>query len=483
MNLKQEFEEADDIKLLLNIGAGFDIPTGQYITGIHGESILLGGLGWLTAVVGRGNTFKTTIEVFQMLSVCDKLMSTCGTSMSSYDTEMNVHRFRLKTMTKWFKHLWDKDILNDGTWVITDKIKYYGDKWFEKLKSFLESKLKNKKELTATAPFWNRDRTGPVKVTIPTFSMVDSISEFETSDVAKIQDENLLGESGGNLIHARQGLAKTRFMMEIPTLAGANNHFFLLTAHLGEVFNMAAGPYAPPPIKKLQHMPQNEKIVGVTNKFFFLMNNCWHAVSARPLINASTKAPEYPRDSDENNDTGNTDLNIVTLKQLRGKSGPSGITLEVIVSQTEGVLASLTEFNYIKDMDRFGLGGNLQNYYLEIYPEVKLSRTTVRRKLEEDEKLKRAMNITSELCQMHQYYRGMKHELCTATELYEGIKQLGFDWDFILEKTRGWYTLNNDDHPSLYFLSTLDLCRIVKGTYFPYWMNDDKSIKKEFLKK
>ena len=52
------FKEIDAFKIMYNVGCLLDIPTGTYIKGAHGESILNGGLGVLTAIAGRGNTFK-----------------------------------------------------------------------------------------------------------------------------------------------------------------------------------------------------------------------------------------------------------------------------------------------------------------------------------------------------------------------------------------------------------------------------------------
>ena len=482
--LQQNFEPSVNVKILINVGACFDIPTGTFVKGKYGESLLLAGLGWLTGIVGGGKKFKSTIEHYQTLSAADRIASTSDTSIGTYDTETNTHHHRLVKMSQKFESFKNIDIISDGKWVITDKTVYYGDKWFEILKDFTNKKIENKKSLMVETPFLDRTGKDNLKILLPTFSEIDSISEFETSDIAKIQDENLLGESGGNTIHMRQGLAKTRMLMEIPTIAGSANHFFLITAHLGKDLQVASGPYSAPPEKKLQHMKMGDKIKGVTDKFFFLMSNCWWASSAAVLFNQSTKAPEYPRDPQENKDSGSTDLNIVSLKQLRSKSGPSGYTLEIIVSQSEGVLPSLTEFHYIKNSDRFGLEGSLVDYKLSLLPDVSLSRTTVRGKIDSNKKLRRALNITSELCQMHEFYRGLKEGvLCTPKELYEGIKEKGYNWDFILENTRGWWTVNNDKHHE-YFLSTMDLCLMRIGDYHPYWLEDDKvTIKKQFLNK
>ena len=481
--LNQGFTEIPDVKVMLNIGALLDIPTGTYLKGKHRENLLLGGLGSLTGVVGIGNSFKSTIMHYMMLSAADKLLSTSITSMSTYDTEVNVHKSRLRSFTQNFDSFKGKDILEDGTWVVTDKVQHRGDEWYELLKKFTDNKVEkgNVKSLTFDTPFLSRDKESYLKVIIPTFSEVDSFSAFDTADVVKMQDENKLGESGGNMIHARQGLAKTRLLMELPHMSSKCNHFILMSAHLGKEVQLASGPYAPQPTKKLQHMKAGDKIKGCSDQWFFLLSNCWQTTSVTPLVNQTTKGPEYPSDSNDNT-SGDMDLNLVTIKQLRSKSGPSGYSVELVVSQREGVLPSLTEFHYIKDMDRFGISGTLQHYTLDLYPDCKLSRTTVRSKIDNDNKLRRALNITSELCQMREHYRGLEEELCTPAQLYEYLIKEKFDMDLILGRTRGWWTINNDNHPSLYYLSTMDLVDMRNGKYWPYWMNDDKTIKKEYLK-
>lgn len=481
--LKQDFDRPLPVKLLFNIGACLDIPTGYFVRGIHGQHILLGGLGAITAVVGRGNRFKSTIIHYMMLSAMNRIYSTTETSANTYDTEINVHEHALNRLVMQFEYLKPLNILLEGIWSITDKTLYHGNQWYERLKVYLKAKRQNEKELSVTIPFFDRDGKTPLKTIVPTFCEVDSFSEFETEDVAKMADENELGESGGNTIHMRQGLAKTRFLMEAPVLFNGHNHFLLLTAHLDDSIQVASGPYAPQPVKKLQHMKMGDKIKGVTGKFFFLMNNCWHASTAVPMVNQGTKGPEYPRSPDDNI-AGDVDLNEVTLVQLRGKAGPTGYSVPVIVSQSEGVLPSLTEFHYIKcfkdrQFDRFGITGSLQNYNLDLLPDVKLSRTTIRNKLSTNPTLRRAVNITAELCQMYQYHRNLSDVLVSPQELYDDLKKQGYDWDVLLN-TRGWWTVNDDKHPIPY-LSTLDLVmmhsknKLHPDAYFPYWMNIDKS--------
>lgn len=485
--IKSNLTPAPAVKLLLNIGATMDIPTGFYVRGHRGNRVLLGGLGQLTGMTGIGNSFKSTIMHFMMLSAADRLCSTTETSMSTYDTEINIHEHHLHELTQQFVSFKGKNIINDGTWVITDKTVYYGDEWFEKIKEYLDNKKKNAPKITYVTPFMDRNGE-PLSVVLPTFSEVDSFSTFETSDVAKIQDENELGASGGQMIHMRQGLSKLRFLMEMPNLGGATNHYTLLSAHLGKETAIASGPFAPPPTKKLQHMKQGDKIKGVTDQFFFLTNNFWQTQSVAPLTvgDYSSKTVMYPRDK-EDNSKGEVDLNVVSIKLLRGKSGPSGTSLDLVISQKEGLLPTLTEYHHLKTQEDEWFNGNKQNFRLDIYPDVNLSRTTIRGKIENDPKLCRAINITSELCQIKTCLKEYKHLMLTPKELYDKLKEKGYDWDFILGNTRSWYTLDDDKHPTLYPLSTLDLLCMATDIphehYHPYWLEDDnKTVKKEFLK-
>lgn len=471
MILRPTFTPAPSIKILINIGALLDIPTGFYLTGKYGESILNGGLGALTGVVAIGNNFKSTIMHYMMLSAASKISYATDTSMSTYDTEINIHEHTLNKFAKKIDLFAERDVLADGTWTITDKTIYYANEWFELLKEFLNHKKKNHDKIMVETPFIDRDGK-LLRIITPTFGEVDSLSEFETADVAKIKDDNELGESGGNTIHMRQGLAKTRFLMDMPILSNANYHFMLITGQIGKQLQIATGPIPQAPTKKLNYLKNGDTIKGVTDKFTFLMSNCWHAYNATPLLNQSTKGPEYPRNPDDNT-SGDTDLNIVSLRQLRSKSGPSGIVIDIIVSQSEGVLADLTEFHYIKNEDRFGISGTLQHYALDLMPDVKLSRTTIRSKLNENPKIRRALNITSELCQMKNLWRDVdKSLLCEPKELYQDLINLGYDWDVLLN-TRGWWTINNDKQP-IPFLSTMDLLKMRKNLYYPYWLAEDK---------
>lgn len=466
MDLRPNFELAPLVKLMINVGALCDVPTGSYLKGKFGEHILNGGLGILTAVVGIGNNFKSTFADFLLLTAASRFK---GSYINHYDTEVNIHEDHKRKFYQKIAGFNGEDLLTSGRWTITDKTLYTGDEYYDKMKDYQLAKKKNAATIMITTPFLDRDGKSRMKVIQPTFRSIDSFSEFVTQDVIKMQDENELGESGGNTIFMRQGLQKSRFLMEVPGNASAAYDYITLTAHIGTEFSM--DPRNPPP-KKLQHLKGGQKIKGAPEKFTFVTNNCWHCYNAAPLINQGTKSPEYPR-SPEDDLVGDTDLNVVTIRQLRNKSGPTGMAIEILVSQQEGVLPSLTEFHYIKENERFGLEGNVQNYVVSLAPHHKLSRTTVRGKLDKNFDLRRAVNICAELCQMTDLWHHLDQRLlCTPKQLYDDLKARGYDWEILLN-TRGYWVSEDKEDEEPPFLSTMDLLLMRAGIYVPYWYSKE----------
>jgi hypothetical protein len=470
-NILPNFEEIDFIRPLINVGALFDIPTGNYHFGMYGESILNGGVGLMTGIVGIGNNFKSTVMHYLMLVAASRFEFT---KMVTYDTEMNITRGRLQRLAAFVGGHKLKDVVYNGVWQITDRTIYFANEWYEKLKDFMDTKVKNKKKFLRNTPFVSYDKKSFIQWMIPTFGQCDSFTEFETSDVGAMQNDNELGDSGANTIHMRQGLAKIRFMSDVLKRASQANMPMFLTAHVGKDIPMdpRAGP-----VKKLQFLKNGDKIKGATDKFNFLPTLVLQCQNAAPYTNKTTRAAEYPLDTADNHNEGDTDLNIVTVISLRNKSGPTGHVLPLLVSQRDGVLGSLSEFHYCKTDDRWGLEGNDQNYAMSLRPQAKLSRTTVRGKIDSDAKLRRAVNISAEMLEIKNFWHHIDEGLmCTPKQLYDDLNAMGYDWDVLLD-TRGWWTLNNTDPTHKPFLSTMDLLRMRKGIYHPYWLaNDNKTV-------
>ncbi len=482
MNLKPPLKAIAPHKTLFNIGATFDVPTGYWTTGHHGEKILLGGLGPMTAISGPGKMYKSTIGHYQVLSAMAKIWPAVATSCSTYDSETNIHTNRLKKFAEAFPQFNGCDIIDEGYWVISDATSYQGDEWYANVRKFMNEKRKDAKNLQVLLPFPDKDGN-PLYEMIPTFSQLDSLTAMRINAAIDIMDKNNIGDSGGSHVFMREGLGKAQMLHELPGLGAGAKHYIISTCHIGNNNTMSSGPGTAPPKKQLQFLQTDTKLKGVTGEFLYQQHNLWMVTNCVLLWNKDDKTPKYPKRQGEAV-PDDTDLNLVTIQNLRCNAGPNGFKLDIVVSQTEGVLPSLTEFVQLKDYDSFGFDGNDRTYSLFLLPEEKLQRTTVREKIDNSAKLRRALNITSELAQMWQFHKGMlEHVLIGPDVLATKLKERGYDIDWILENTRGWWTYNND-HVSSYFLSTLDLVNMAQGLYHPYWLEDDfKTIKKAYLRK
>lgn len=476
MSIFNTVTRSEPIKPCFNIGAGFDIPTASVLAGKYGETILNGGYTIFNGMAGTGNVFKSALIDWMELAAMDRIHYALDVMPASlkYDTEINKNESHLEGFAKEFPSFKEINPIDTGDMVVTDKSKYSGNKFFEIMKETLKTKEADKSRITL--PFLDRDHKSLITCKMPTFGAVDSLTEFDTDTERAMGENNELGESGANTLFMKSGLFKTRFLMELSPIIHNSLHFMGMVAQIGQEISIQSGPMPVAPKKTLGAMKNGEVMKNVTSKFSFLTSVLYQPISAKGLFNGSRiiDGPMYPieksdRDFKAQNDN---DLFEITLKCLRNKNGPTGFTMTVILSQSLGVQRELTEFHFIKER-RFGLEGNLQNYAVVLYPDVKLSRTTVRRKLMEDYRLRRAVNIVAELLQ----FRDLKPVAlarddvnCSPEELYKDLKTQGFDWDVLLE-TRGWYCPNNDDPKLIPFLSCIDLLRMRKGLYFPYWMD------------
>lgn len=480
MLLRPSLEPADEIKPLVNVGATLDVPYGYYLKGMHGENILNGGASFGIGVVGKENMFKSTFMEFLFLTVCARMGIR---SMDIYDTEMNVHRVGLMRFIRRIEQFHGEDIFASGRLVLTDGTKYFGNKWYEVMKDYFKSKIeayqKGQKEAYVELPFVSGLSHARIRIPVPSATAMDSFSEFKTEDVMDIADKNEIGDSKRNTIHMRQGLSKYAFLSEMPYYLNSASHWLFMTAQLGK--EMMQDPYASPTANvRLQHLRNNDKIMSVTRKFTYLTTDCFHVIHASVLRNQGSKGPEYPRHPGDEVPM-DPDLNMIQVQNLRGKAGMSGQIHEILVSQKDGILPTMTEFNYLKK-NKHGIEGNDRSYALELYPDCKLSRTTVRSKIDDDARLRRAMNITSELLQHEMLNNMVLAEVVPPAQLRMDLEKAGYNWDQLLD-TRGWWAPVgvHDDIP---FLSTKDLLLMRTGEYIPYWMSDSdkEKIKKHFNK-
>ena len=465
MGTMNRFNPGPALRPLLNIGFPFDILTGRYIKGKHGENILNGGQAHITGIGGRGNTYKTTIALHMLLTILDRYTQAEG---FVYDTEISLTYARLHQLARHMLHLGQLSLEDSERFLLTDKTVMIGNEWFDNFREIAKERRANPKDIMLTTPFI--DRKGEY---IPAFNpltgLMDSLSQMDVQVVETMYDKSQVGESGLNVEALKGAAAKAQMITQLPGLTGSAGIYLMMSAHMGDEHQL--DPYAPS-TKKLTFLKGNVKFKRVPEPFTFLTNNCWFCSRASVLVNKTTKAPEFPLSKDDDL-KGDTDLMVVTLQNLRGKSGPTGMPIDVVVSQREGLQRGLSAFWYLKNNNKYGIGGNDRSYYVELRPDVTLQRTTVRPKINEDRLLQRALEITAEMCQIrnlwHDYDRDL---LIEPSELYSKIKEKGYDWDILLN-TRGYWMFNEDvSDDTLPFLSTMDLLELAAGRYEPWWYKD-----------
>lgn len=476
MSISNYYRPAPHLMPMFNLGCLIDLQTGDYHEGRFGESILNGGLPNVVGVVARGNTFKSVFMHWMHLMVLARYLSTMGVI---YETEISGFIGRIIQLSQSIPGLEGMDVQELGRLILTntitpreDKKPNLGDLWFEDTKNFWEFKRKGGKEYTRTLPFIERKTGEMMKTVLGTIHEIDSLSMFTTSPVQNMHDDNVIGDKGNNTDNMRDALIKTQMLMQLPALTGSSGGYVMMSAHVGDDIPM--DPRMPPP-KKLDTLKQG-KIKNTPEKFTFLTNVCWYLSNAKNWWNQTTLSPEYPRSPGEEL-KGDSDLKIVSAVALRLKSGMSGMPFELAISQSEGILVGLTEFNYCKTF-KFGINGlGKPNFALELFPDLNLTRTTLRKKFRETPELRRAMEITSELCQLNNLPNWQRLDVrykCNASDLYEDLKKLGYDWAILLN-TRGYWVYEEDkSETTLPFLSTMDLLKIRAGEYHPYWLAEDK---------
>jgi len=459
--------QAAMLRPMFNIGCLLDIPSGRPYVGKHGETIVNGGEANFDGIVGMPNLGKTGLSLFIKGTILQRYIST---ALAVHDTENTLSVERLGDLLRQFGFDLD-EFLAAGRLAFSDAGVYIGNEWFEVIKGISADRRKDP-SLVRTTPFFDHRSKENVKTITGLLILLDSLSGLNTDAVERMFDKGEIGEKELNMVAMRGAMAKSQMIDQMIGVTAPGGIFLTATAHVGQEHQL--DPYKPNP-RKLRYLKQGEKIKKIPENFLFLTHTTYQCTSLDLLLDPDKK-PEFPRD-DHEEATGSTDLNAVSVLILRCKSGPSGYTFRVVVSQSEGVKVGLTEYLHLKDRNYFGLsdskGGNAKgatNFRLDLLPDVNLTRRSIRGKIDDSPALQRALTFTSELQQIRELWTHVEPELfCKPKELYEDIKALGYDWDLLLN-TRGYWMYQEDETPeTLPFLSTMDLMKMRVGQYHPYW--------------
>lgn len=478
---------------LINIGAGFDIPTSRFVKGRMGETIVVGGYGAMMGFCGRGNMFKTTILHFTNISAMETIArSRMFPALRTYETETTtvIDRLRTYIMNSRFFSSLDMDFFDEGVWTVDSPLTMAGEDWVQEHKSVLNEKIKNRRKYNVKTPFVERDGSAK-EIPFPDFGQMDSISEFSITELDNMRDKNKLGDSKANPLYLRAGLVKSRLIQEFNILANKAGHYFGMTAHIGTKFEMASGPMAPKQQKDMQFMRQDEKVKNVPDQFYFLPTVVYQTTNVKRLLNDGDGLDEYQL-APGTSTRDNPDLNLITLRCIRSKVGATGWSINLVVSQSNGVLPEVTEFHNLRTNKGFGINRSGSNYSMTILPDFTFTRNGLRRAIEENPKLRTALRLTHEIWQLTVFrpkieiyatpnYKGelpdpdMPYEYPSMDDLYKKLEE-EYGWDRLLE-SRPYWTVGEYEDCELPFLSSVDLLEIYHGRYKPYWLNPKSEVK------
>lgn len=476
-----DIDPAPSVIPVPNLGGMLDIPNGNLEYGIRGEAITNGGLQHITAIVAEGNVGKTLLLCHMMTML---LAHYIESSNLVYENENNFKkvRQRISALTNCPDLLYSEDEIASLGNVDENDLKrskfttianYWGDEIYESIRKKILERMKDKKQLLET-PFMNHDGK-PIKIFPFANWGIDSFSMFKASNQQDFNNKSI-GSSKRNMENMKDGGVKAQLLRELPSLTTKGGLTVIMTAHIGKEHQIDP---MKPVSKILAYLAQGKKIKDVSEKFLFIPQNVILMYGVKTMwVSSSDKTCYYPRHGASDETKSLTDLQTVNIISLRNKAGISGAPYELVCSQTEGYLPTLSEFHYCKTNNRFGIIGNGEYMSMVFYPEVKFTRNTIRGLIKSDPKLCCAIRLTSEILQITRYWPLVAEEVyLTPEEIYTTIKEKGYDWDELLQ-TRGHWTFDQYTNP-VKFLSGMDLLNICRDLYIPYWKQDKKSTKKK----
>lgn len=475
-----------EITPYINVGSLMDIPTGTFYQGKYGESILVGGLGFLDGIGGSGNFGKSTLNHYRNLTAMIRMGG--ESSYHIRDTEGNLQIKRIIDLTN---QIIQYNFAKSPEEAEDQALRYYeegyvtfstkangepGEEWLKKYKEYVKAKLDEKSDYI-TLPFQNIKRSEynqPIRW--PRFSVgtIDSLSKFTISEEEELYDKIEMGDSKENTADMKAGKHRKRLIDEMLNQSQRCANYVSLVAHYDKVIQMD------------QYEVQHRRVAGEKDgikfrapvNFTYLTSNLIALTNSRVLKHDTDKTALYPTESNISvkNDT---ELKEIELIYYRAKNNDVNEKINIIFTGREGIMPSLSEYHYLKNNGYYGMVGNNTTHAVCLMPDYKIGRTTIRDKLKNNSKLRRAMNIMAEIRQIRSFmpYIITQYRLAAfieePTKIYETLKEKGYDWDMILEKTRGWWCPEGE-YTDIYYLSSLDILRMCVDDYHPYWLAEDK---------
>lgn len=434
-----------------NTGTLFDLATGYYDQGKDGKFYLTGGLGCqFNSIVGKNGNFKSTLAA-GLITRSTALYQ--DSALMIYDTENSISqdKERIENMPEDLKsRLNTEDIL----WVSSTM--YSLEELDELILQHCIKKQEHMKDLMIETPFLDRDGK-PIKQIIPTFILIDSLTEAYCDK----EDEMLndmksgrsgMGDSNANTVYMKDGNKKTLWTRVMRRRCEQYGLVLILTGHYDQ--KMALDMYHPNP-KETVFGKQDWVVKGCGSKFKFLSSI--YARTEAVLLTDANKEALYPYGVTSPKDIFEVDMYIDRCKSMQ-----AGTCTPFICSQSTGLLNSATYYNFIRNHEYYGCTGSKQKQQLKLLPDVTLSRGTIRQLAESNEQLRRALEITAHFCFIKDsFYNNLPYDLNRdPMNLFDWLmSDKNKDLKQEILNSRSYWSYKKEDKP---YLSVFDILTRVK---------------------
>jgi hypothetical protein len=436
----------------LNTGTLLDIGNGAFISGKDNHMILNGGITFMTGISGKPQRFKTGLTISNAMGVLCRYKDS---EMFYYDSENSVNSAdRLLAMVE--PQYMTPDLSERIT--ILDQVDYGLSELYDHIKQIYKMKLQHEKELTVESPFIDY-KTGKFrKMMIPTIYIIDSLSRTRLAKEFAKLDKHDLGDSELNTIDLDDGRQKTTFLGSIGKMAIRANIYFIITAHIGDKFDL--NPMARTS-KDLANMKHNDQLKGVGSQFKFLMSSLIEARDANFLQTSDKKKCLYPTSFSNTNE-----LIESTSLTIRGKNNQSGNIMKQVISQNVGIRRGLTNYRSLRTNSNKGLivSGQKNLFSFKWFPDLKpFMDSEARDIIEKNEKLERALEILGHMNYIKEYWAlfGVDNIIndLTVNKFVDLVHKQGDNFIQDILSSRGYWTYDKDDPKE--YLSLLDIITLI----------------------
>ncbi|AFQ96684.1 putative UvsX protein [Erwinia phage vB_EamM_Stratton] len=452
------------IRPRFNVYTIMDHALGNYEKGEDGLYYLNGGFAHIMGFAGRGNTFKSTLMDFCIFMILQRYAAAWG---SKYDTEVTAALNRLETgfisaaKANGIEGGSVLDMIHEGKYNMVGSDIMPGEEYYS---SYIRDEIENRfkeymKGKTRETPFLDPVRRAAKRLLDPWLYSIDSLSEWHSSKIEDKHAETNVGDSEQNALNMRDSLEKSNMMSRWPSAFARGGFYMGFVAQLaddsGKAMSSGGRGAKPANAKLLDDAGDDLKFAGIPRRqLSFLTNSLLVATKSGELkhdgsYNAKTGVNEekYPTARSKAMNASVNDLKEIVFTQYRAKGGHTGVKFRMVFSQEMGLLYHLSLWHYLAEVlkDEWGYTRSGANYELHLLPGTKFMRTTVRDMCDDDQRLRRALEITAALAYMQNNYHRleMKYHI-TPEQLWKLIDEK-WDWNEILDNTVEYWMFKDQE--------------------------------------